>query len=103
MVIQRFDSAQFYKNYIANSGSKGSERVQESKSGADRLDRLELSSDAIQAKSASLTRAISAEVNENTSTERLSAIKQSIAEGTYQVPTSAIVSALLSGGCPGNN
>ncbi|SDN20669.1 flagellar biosynthesis anti-sigma factor FlgM [Acetanaerobacterium elongatum] len=101
MVIQRFDSAQFYKNYAANSNSKGTEKVVESKGGTDRLDRLELSSNAAQAKSAFLTRSIAAEVNENTSIERLSAIKQSIADGTYRVSSSVIASALLSGGCPG--
>lgn len=102
MVIQRFDSAQIYKNYAANSNnSKGTEKVVECKAGADRLDRLELSSNATQAKSASLTRTISAEVNESTSAERLNAIKQSIADGTYSVSASAIASALLSGGCPG--
>lgn len=101
MVIQRFDAAQFYKNYTANSSSKGSEKVPENKVGSDRLDRFELSSNAVQAKSATLTRAISAEVNENASTERLSAIKQSIADGTYHISASAIASALLSRGCQG--
>ncbi len=96
MVIQRFDASQFYKSYVPAPKS-GESKPADSKAGADKLDRLELSSSIPQMRQAALAASISAEVHEDTPAEKLSAIKQKIADGTYEVPASVIAAAILGG------
>ncbi|MFA9380355.1 MAG: flagellar biosynthesis anti-sigma factor FlgM [Acetanaerobacterium sp.] len=95
MTIQPSKASQLYNAYAAPA-KNGEGKAAKAAVSADRHDRLELSKDAAGIMpQQSLAAAVSREVETGTSPERLAALRDSIASGTYTVSAADISAAIV--------